>query len=85
MFAEERADMADDTRTVFVFEEEENAFGLGLDVAAVDDDHARFLPEEGAGSRRAMVAILGGDLDQIAEFRAVADPRLHDLEAEVLC
>ena len=84
MLAEQRADVADDAGAVFVLEEKQHAFGLGFDVASVDHDDARFRSEKRSRGRGLRPGVFGDDLDEIAEFGAVADPRLDDLESEVL-
>lgn len=83
VIGEQGADVGDHAGAVFIFEQEEDAFGFGFDVASVDHDDAGFVAEESSGDRGGSVGVLCGDGDEVGELAAIAHAGFDDLEAEV--
>ena len=76
------ADDADDAGAVVVFDKQEAALRGGFDIVAGDVDDAGGLAVEGAGDGADLVALDGGNLDQLGAVGGERDGGLGDLEAE---
>ena len=68
MGAQEGADLADDAGAILVLEQQENAGGLGLDVAVVDFDDAGSRPKNVPATETLSLAATGGDFEQLGEI-----------------